>query len=236
MAKLTQLCIREIVRLHGVPSSIVSNRDLWFRSRFLQSLQCELGSRLHMSFAYHPHINGQFNRTIQSLKDLLRICVLDHLGVWDKVLSLVEFTYNNSYQSSKGRVIRSRKFSLRYIGHCQILRRVGAMAYEIIMPPQLSNLHPLSHVSQLRKYVPNPFHALKVEDVHVRDDLLVEVQPVEIMESQTKQLRGKTINLVKVVYDRRRDDSTWQLEGAIESLILTYSLLSLTFEVENFCC
>ncbi|XP_047165452.1 uncharacterized protein LOC124834726 [Vigna umbellata] len=98
-----------------------------------------------------------------------------------------------------GRTIRSRKLSLRFINPYQILRHVGPMAYEITMHPQLSNLHHVFHVSQLWKYVHDPSHMLEVEDVHVRDDLLVDVQPVEIVESQTTQLRGKTIGLVRVV-------------------------------------
>ncbi|XP_014490635.1 uncharacterized protein LOC106753350 [Vigna radiata var. radiata] len=69
------------------------------------------------------------------------------------------------------------------------------------MPPQLANLHPVFHISQLRKYVPDPSHVLEVEDVQAREDLSVEVQPVRVEESQTKQPRGKTIRLVKVVWD-----------------------------------
>ncbi|WVZ09239.1 hypothetical protein V8G54_013769 [Vigna mungo] len=102
MEKLAELYIREIVRLHGVPNSIVSDRDPRFTSRFWQLLQEALGSRLRMSSAYHPQTDGQTERTIQSLEDLLRVCVLDHLGGWSEVLPLVEFTYNNSYHSSIG--------------------------------------------------------------------------------------------------------------------------------------
>ena len=81
MEKLAQLYIKEIVRLHGVTSSIVSDRDSRFTSRFWQTLQSALGSRLRMSSAYHPQTDGQSERVIQSLEDLLRTCVLDHLGV-----------------------------------------------------------------------------------------------------------------------------------------------------------
>ena len=102
MAKLAQLYISEIVKLHGVPSSIVSDRDPRFTSRFWQTLQDAMGSRLAMSSAYHPQTNGQFERTIQSLEDLLRTCVLDHLGAWDEVLPLVEFTYNNNFHANIG--------------------------------------------------------------------------------------------------------------------------------------
>jgi len=67
-------------------------------------LQSALGSRLTMSSAYHPQADGQFERTIQSLEDLLRTCVLDHQGAWDEVLPLIEFTYNNSFHASIGMV------------------------------------------------------------------------------------------------------------------------------------
>jgi len=100
--KLAELYVREIVRLHGVPTSIISYRDLRFTSRFWQSLQNTLGTQLRMSLACHPQTDGQSERTIQSLEDLLRACVLDHLGAWSDVLPLVEFTYNNSYHSSIG--------------------------------------------------------------------------------------------------------------------------------------
>jgi len=102
MDKLALLYIREVVRLHGIPSSIVSDRDPRFTYRFWQTLQNALGNRLAMSFAYHPQTNGQSQRTVQSLEDLLRTFVLDHLGGWDEVLPLVEFTYNNSYHESIG--------------------------------------------------------------------------------------------------------------------------------------
>ena len=102
MDKLTDLYVREVVRLHGVPASIVSDRDLRFTSRFWQSLQDALGTQLRMSSTYHPQTDGQSERTIQSLEDLLRTYVLDHLGTWSDMLPLVEFMYNNSYHSNIG--------------------------------------------------------------------------------------------------------------------------------------
>jgi len=100
--KLAELYVREIVRLHDVLANIVSDRDPRFTSRFWQSLQNTLGMQLGMSSAYHPQTDEQSERTIQSLEDLLRTCVLDHLGTWSDMLPLVEFTYNNSYHSSIG--------------------------------------------------------------------------------------------------------------------------------------
>ena len=61
-----------------------------------------MGSKLRLSSAYHPQTDGQSERTIQSLEDLLRVCVLEQGGTWDSHLPLIEFTYNNSYHSSIG--------------------------------------------------------------------------------------------------------------------------------------
>ena len=95
-----QLYIREIVRLHGVPVSIVSDRDPRFTMDFWKSFQKAMGTRLTMSTAFHPQIDGQSERTIQVLEDMLQACALDHKGSWEEHLPLVEFAYNNSYQAS----------------------------------------------------------------------------------------------------------------------------------------
>jgi len=86
VAQLAEIYIHNIVKLHGVPSSIVSDRDLRFTSRFWKSLQEALGSNLRLSSAYHPQTNGQSERTIQSLEDLLRVCVLEQGGAWCNAL------------------------------------------------------------------------------------------------------------------------------------------------------
>jgi len=283
MAKLAQLYIKEMVRLHGVPSSIVSYRDPRFTSWFWQTLQEALGTKLTMSSAYHPQADGQSERTIQSLEDLLRTCILDHLRAWDEVLPLIEFTYNNSFHASIGmvpyealygrkcrtplcwyydgetvlvgpelleqttakmRMVRNRMQASQsrqkayadrkrrplefatgdhvflrvtrttYVGRAlyQITRRIGPMAYEIALPPQLANLHPMFHVSQLRKYVFDPAHVLEAEDIQIREDLTMEVQPSALEDRKIEECRGKTISLVKAIWDQRTGDSTWELE------------------------
>ena len=100
--KLAELYVNEIVRLHGVPESIVSDRDPRFASKFWRALQVALGTRLHFSTAFHPQTDGQSERTIQTLEDMLRACALQFMGSWDKNLSLMEFAYNNSFHSSIG--------------------------------------------------------------------------------------------------------------------------------------
>ncbi|GKB93217.1 putative reverse transcriptase domain-containing protein [Tanacetum coccineum] len=100
MDRLARLYLNEIVTRHGMPISIISNRDSHFTSRFWQSMQEALGTRLDMGTAYHPQTDGQSEHTIQTLEDMLRACVLDFGGRWDVLLPLVEFSYNNSYHSS----------------------------------------------------------------------------------------------------------------------------------------
>ena len=102
MSKLAELFVSEIVMLHGVPVSIVSDRDPRFTSRFWCSFQEALGTELHMSSAYHPQSDGQSERTIQTLEDMLRACCLDWKGSWAEYVSFAEFVYNNSYQASIG--------------------------------------------------------------------------------------------------------------------------------------
>ncbi|GJT63031.1 putative reverse transcriptase domain-containing protein [Tanacetum coccineum] len=95
MEKLTRQYLKEVVSKHGI-----SNRDGRFTSQFWQSLNKALGTQLDMSTAYHPQTDGQSERTIQTLEDMLRACVIDFRKGWDRHLPLVEFSYNNSYHTS----------------------------------------------------------------------------------------------------------------------------------------
>ena len=98
--KLARLYVNEVVSRHGVPMSIVSDRDPRFTSRFWKQLQRALGTKLNFSTAFHPQTDGQSERTIQTLEDMLRACVIEFTGSWDEHLPLIEFAYNNSYHSS----------------------------------------------------------------------------------------------------------------------------------------
>ncbi|KAD5960654.1 hypothetical protein E3N88_12126 [Mikania micrantha] len=100
MEKLTTLYINEIIARHGTPTSIISDRDSHFTSRFWQTLQKALGTRVNLSTTYHPQADGQSERTIQTLEDMLRSCVIDFGGSWDTHLPLIGFSYNNSYHTS----------------------------------------------------------------------------------------------------------------------------------------
>ncbi|KAG8472932.1 hypothetical protein CXB51_034788 [Gossypium anomalum] len=98
--KLANLYISEIVRLHGVPLSIISDKDPRFTSRFWKKLQEALGMKLSFSTTFHPQIDGQSKRMIEILEDMLRCCILEFQSSWEKYLPLVKFAYNNSFQTS----------------------------------------------------------------------------------------------------------------------------------------
>nr|GEY37655.1 putative reverse transcriptase domain-containing protein [Tanacetum cinerariifolium] len=97
--KLAQLYLKEIVSRHGVHVSIISDRDSLFTSRFWETLQKAFGTQLNLSIAYHLETDGQTERMIQTLEDMLRACVINFGNSWDRHLPLVKFSYNNSYHA-----------------------------------------------------------------------------------------------------------------------------------------
>nr|GEW55636.1 reverse transcriptase domain-containing protein [Tanacetum cinerariifolium] len=98
--KLARIYLKEVVTRHGIPVSIISDRDPRFASNFWRSLQNALGTRLDMSTTYHPKTDGQSERTIQTLEDMLHVCAIDFGKGWVNHLPLVELSYNNNYHAS----------------------------------------------------------------------------------------------------------------------------------------
>ncbi|GJW22622.1 putative reverse transcriptase domain-containing protein [Tanacetum coccineum] len=113
--KLARMYIKEVVTRHGIHVSIICDRGPKFASHFWRSLQKALGTSLDMSIAYHPQTDGQSERTIQTLEDMLRACVIDFGNGWVKHLPLVEFSYNNSYHAS----IKAAPFKALYGRKCR---------------------------------------------------------------------------------------------------------------------
>ena len=95
-------CTSRRLRLHGVPVSIVSDRDARFTSLFFKGFQKAMGTKLDMSTAFHPQTDGQTERMNQVMEEMFRACVLDFKGGWEDHLPLIEFAYNNNYQASIG--------------------------------------------------------------------------------------------------------------------------------------
>ncbi|GKU88816.1 hypothetical protein SLEP1_g3034 [Rubroshorea leprosula] len=183
--------IWEVVKLHGVPVSIVSDRDTRFLSHFWTSLQQALGTQLNSSTAFHPQTDGQFERTIQILEDMLRACVLDWKGL-----------------ASRG------KLSPRYIGPYPILERIGEVAYKLELPGNLAGVHDVFHVSSLRKYVPDPSHIINPKPIQLREDLTYDEHPIRILDFKERMMRRRTILFVKVLWDNHSiEEATWELES-----------------------
>lgn len=100
--KLARLYVDHVIKRFGTPITITSDRDPRFTSKLWQSVQEQFGTQLNLSTAFHPQTDGQSERVIQVLEDMLRCAVLEFGGSWEEKLSLIEFTYNNSYQASLG--------------------------------------------------------------------------------------------------------------------------------------
>ncbi|XP_049399714.1 uncharacterized protein LOC125863739 [Solanum stenotomum] len=109
------------------------------------------------------------------------------------------------------------KLSLRYIGPYKIIRRVGQVAYELELPQELSTVHPVFHVSMLRKCIGDPSRITSTEDVHVTEDLTYEEVPIAILDRQVKKLRNKEVAYVKVLWRNQQvEEVTWETEEAMK--------------------
>ncbi|CAN6445271.1 unnamed protein product [Victoria cruziana] len=111
------------------------------------------------------------------------------------------------------------KLSPRYIGPSEILDRIGTAAYRLALPPQLSHVHNVFHVSLLRKYLPNPQHQISYDQLQLDDDLSYQEGPVRILDEQVRRLRNKEIPMVKVEWQHHQvQDCTWESREKMERL------------------
>jgi len=113
--QLADLYVKHILRLHGAPTNVISDRGAIFMSRFWQSLHESIGTKLDYSTAYNPQTDGQTERVNQILEDMLRASILKYGTDWEKCLPYAEFSYNNSYQAS----IKMSPFEALYGQKCR---------------------------------------------------------------------------------------------------------------------
>ena len=108
------------------------------------------------------------------------------------------------------------KLSPRYIGPFEILRRIGKLAYELALPPNLQQVHNVFHVSMLRKYHRDARHIVEYEQVDMQPDLTYVEKPVSIIDKKEQVLRNKVIKLVRVLWQNHNvEESTWELESTM---------------------
>ena len=110
------------------------------------------------------------------------------------------------------------KLSPRYIGPFEVVERIGLVAYRLDLPENLSQVHNVFHISILRKYISDPSHVLETPEIELRDDLSYEEQPVQILGREEKELRDKTISLVKVLWRNHLvEEATWERDDQMRS-------------------
>nr|GEV58971.1 hypothetical protein [Tanacetum cinerariifolium] len=153
-------------------------------------------------WAYHPQTDVQSERTIQTLEDMLRACVIDFEKGWDRHLPLVEFSFNNSYHTSikaaPFETLYGRKLNPRYIGPFKVLSILGTVAYRLELPDQLIRVHSTFYVSTLKKCFSNEPLAIPLDEIQIDDKLHFIKEPAEIIDRKVKCLKQSHISVFKV--------------------------------------
>nr|GEV53431.1 putative reverse transcriptase domain-containing protein [Tanacetum cinerariifolium] len=223
----------------------------------IRAFQKAVGTRLDMSMTYHPETDGQSERTIQTLEDMLRTCVIDFRNDWERYLPLVEFSYNNSYhaiikaapfEALYGRKCRSPicwakvgdaqltgpeliyettekivqinqriqaaqkrscafgkqgKLNPRYIGPFKVLAKMGTIAYKLKFPQQLSRVHSMFRMSNLKKCLSDEPLAISLDEVHIDDKLCFIEEAVKIMDREVKRLKSVSEEVSATLHNKR---------------------------------
>ena len=110
------------------------------------------------------------------------------------------------------------KLSPRYTGPFEILERIGPVAYRLDLSPNLTGIHNVFHVSQLRKYYPDPSHVIEHINIPLQSDLSYVEQPIRILDFQVRELRNRRIPQVKVLWRNQKvEEATWEREDEIQN-------------------
>nr|GEX31752.1 hypothetical protein [Tanacetum cinerariifolium] len=218
--KLTRQYLKEVVSRHEVSVLILSNRDSKFTSHFWQSLNKALGTQLDMSTAYHPQTDGQSERTIQTLEDMICACVIELHRLKLSMADIIKKRIQAARDRQKSYIDKRHKpleFEVRDKVMLKILAKVGMLAYRLKLLKQLSRVHSTFHVSNLKKcFVDEPL-AIPLDEIQIDDKLNFIEEPVEIMDQKVKWLKQSSILIVKVRWNSIRGlGFTWEREDQIK--------------------
>ncbi|GJV56731.1 putative reverse transcriptase domain-containing protein [Tanacetum coccineum] len=209
MERLARLYLNEIVARHGVPISIILDRDSRFTSRFWQSMQEALGTRFDMSMTYHPQTDGQNelrlrHYMVESVVRQLCGLRLEKKSYADKRRKPLEFSVGDyilpKVSPWKG-VVRFRKkgkLAPRFVGPFEIIEKVGPVAYRLDLLEELNGVHDTFHVSNLKKCLADPTLQVPLDEIRVYAKLNIVEEPVEILEREFNKLKRSRIAIVKV--------------------------------------
>nr|GEX12189.1 putative reverse transcriptase domain-containing protein [Tanacetum cinerariifolium] len=213
MEKLARIYLMEVVARHGIPVSIISDRKPRFASNFWKSLQRALGTSLDMSTAYHPKTEGQSERTIQTLKDMMRACAIDfRRETTEKIIQIKQIMQaacdrQKSYADLKHKPMEFQvrdkvmlmvspwkgvvcfgkrgKLNPRYVGPFKVLDKFETVAYKLELPQELSRVHNTFHLSNLRKCHADEPLAVSLDGIYFDDKLHFLEEPIEIVDQKS---------------------------------------------------
>ncbi|KAJ9556997.1 hypothetical protein OSB04_011611 [Centaurea solstitialis] len=177
--RLAKLYVDEIAMRHGMPILIISDRDSSSTSRFWQSLNKVMGTRLDLSTLYRPQSDGQTEETIQTLEDIMCACVMELGGSWNNHLSLTEISYNNLVAKAEKQpwiVIRVMLIIAGSLWNCKLVTRKRLSMETVVLP---------------------------LEEVQINERLRISGEPIETLDQEVKQLRHSKIPIVKVWWNTK---------------------------------
>ncbi|GJS99423.1 putative reverse transcriptase domain-containing protein [Tanacetum coccineum] len=200
METLTRLYIKEIVSRHGVPISIISDRDSHFTSRFWQSLQNALGTQLDMSMAYHPETNGQ--KIIHETTE--------------KIVQIRQRLQAARDQQRSYANVRRKPLEFQVGDRVMLKVSPRKVAYKLELPEELRNVYNTFHVSNLKKCLSDESFIILMKELRLDDKLNFVEEPVEIIDREVKQLKQSRIPIVKVRWNSKRGPKfIWEREDQI---------------------
>jgi len=169
-----------------------------------------------------PELVQQTTEKIQKIQERIRTAQSRQKSYADKRRRDLEFEVGDrvylkvtpQHLTTRGK--KKGKLRPRFIGPYPVKERVGPLAYRLELPISLSNIHDVFHVSQLRKYIPDPTQEIQVEVIELKDDLTYPESPERILDRRDQVLRNKIIPLVKIQWrNHTEEEATWELEGTI---------------------